>query len=198
MLLSILNFSALGQTNTAATVEDIEKKIAVKIKSLALAVKENERILSRDKENELMKQQEFIKKRLGVINDLKNQGQEIMLENDKVSFEEVEEWGSKYRDVVVRYNIPMDDIKSKLRSFKEMEKQNATRMEQMMMEMQLHMKKKEEYDAIKLDRNTLNVNLSRLRITMFNGTYIYWFRFWDQFESEIDRSTVSIFFTLRY
>ena len=88
MLLTILNFSALGQTNTAATVEDIEKKIAVKIKSLALAVKENERILSRDKENELMKQQEFIKKRLGVINDLKNQGQEIMLENDKVSFEE--------------------------------------------------------------------------------------------------------------
>ena len=145
-----------------------------------------------------MKQQEFIEKRLGVINDLKNQGQEIMLENDKVSFEEVEEWGSKYRDVVVRYNIPMDDIKSKLRSFKEMEKQNATRMEQMMMEMQLHMKKKEEYDAIKLDRNTLNVNLSRLRITMFNGTYIYWFRFWNQFESEIDRSTVSIFFTLRY
>ena len=118
-----------------------------------------------------MKQQEFIKKLLGVINDLKNQGQEIMLENDKVSFEEVEEWGSKYRDVVVRYNIPMDDIKSKLRSFKEMEKQNATRMEQMMMEMQLHMKKKEEYDdAIKLDRNTLNVNLSKLRITMFNGT----------------------------
>ena len=61
------------------------------------------------------------------------------------------------------------------------------------------MKKKEEYDdAIKLDRNTLNANLSKLRITMFNGTYIYWFRFWDQFESEIDRSTVSIFFTLRY
>ena len=144
-----------------------------------------------------MKQQEFIEKRLGVINDLKNQGQEIMLENDKVSFEEVEEWESKYRDVVARYNIPMDDIKSKLRSFKEMEKQNATRMEQTIVEVQLHMKKKEEYDAIKLDRNTLNVNLSKLRITMFNGTYIYWFRFWDQFESEIDRSTVSIFFNLR-
>ena len=197
-MLTILNFSALAPTNTTATAEDIERKIVVKIKSLALAVKENGRILSRDKENELMKQQEFIEKRLGVINDLKNQGQEIMLENDKVSFEEVEEWESKYRDVVARYNIPMDDIKSKLRSFKEMEKQNATRMEQTIVEMQLHMKKKEEYDAIKLDRNTLNVNLSRLRITMFNGTYIYWFRFWDQFESEIDRSTVSIFFTLRY
>ena len=41
LLLTILNFSALGSTNKTATVEDIEKKITVKIKSLALAVKEN-------------------------------------------------------------------------------------------------------------------------------------------------------------
>ena len=63
-----------------ATLADIEKKIAVKIKTLALAEKENERILSRG-----------IEKRLSEINDLKNYGQEIMLENNKVSFEEVEE-----------------------------------------------------------------------------------------------------------
>ena len=81
-----------------ATLADTEKKIAVKIKTLALAVKENERILSRGKGNELIKQQEFIEKRLGDINNLKNQGQEIMFENDEVSFEEVEEWGNKYRD----------------------------------------------------------------------------------------------------
>ena len=72
-----------------ATLADIEKKIAVKIKTLALAEKENERILSRG-----------IEKRLSEINDLKNYGQEIMLENDKVSFEEVEEWGNKFRDAV--------------------------------------------------------------------------------------------------
>ena len=74
-----------------ATLADIEKKIAVKIKTLALAEKENERILSRG-----------IEKRLSEINDLKNYGQEIMLENDKVSFEEVEEWGNKFRDAVAR------------------------------------------------------------------------------------------------
>ena len=74
-----------------ATLADIEKKIAVKIKTLALAEKENERILSRG-----------IEKRLSEINDLKNYGQEIMLENDKVSFEEVEEWGNKFRDTVAR------------------------------------------------------------------------------------------------
>ena len=37
---------------------------------------------------------------MGVINDLKNQGHEIMLENDEVNFEEIEEWENKYRDAV--------------------------------------------------------------------------------------------------
>ena len=84
-----------------ATIANIEKNITVKMKT-ALAEKENERILSRGKENELMKPQEFIEKRLSEINDLKNQGQKKMLENDKVSFEEVEEWGNKCCDAVAR------------------------------------------------------------------------------------------------
>ena len=55
----------------------------------------------------------------------------------------------------------MDEIKSKLRSFKEMG-QNATeqeerKMERMMMEMQLYMKKKEEDKVIKPDYNVLKV-----------------------------------------
>ena len=56
---------------------------------------------------------------------------------------------------MARYDIPMDEIKSKLRLFREIEKQNATeqeerKMERMMMEMQLHMKKKEEDNILKV------------------------------------------------
>ena len=124
------------------------------------------------------------------INDLENQGQE----NDEVSFEEVEEWGNKYRDTVARYDISMDEIESKLRSFKEMGKQNATeqeerRMEWMIMEIQLHMKKKKEEDkTIKSGCNVLKVKLPKLVIIWCNGTHIDWFTFWCQFKSEIDIS----------
>ena len=72
-----------------------------------------------------MKQQEFIETRLEEINDFKNQEQEIMLGNDEVSFEEVEEWGNKYRDGVARYEIPIDEVESRLASFKKMQKKNA-------------------------------------------------------------------------
>ena len=55
------------------TLSEVGETIAVKIKTLALAEKANDRILSRGKENELIKQQEFIEKHLGKINNLKNQ-----------------------------------------------------------------------------------------------------------------------------
>lgn len=67
-----------------------------------LAEKENERILSRSKENKV-KEKEFIEKCLSEINDLKNQRQEIILENNKVSF-----------DALAGYEIPLGKIESKL------------------------------------------------------------------------------------
>ena len=57
---------------------------------------------------------------MGQINNLKNEGQEKMLGN--VEAEEVEECGNKYSEAVARYDILMDQIERKLRSFKEMEK----------------------------------------------------------------------------
>ena len=60
-----------------------------------------------------------------------------------------------------------------------------------MMEMKLHMKKKGEDKALKSDCNVLKVQFPKLLITRFNGTHINWFRFWNQFESEIDRSELS-------
>ena len=49
---------------------DIEKEFAVKITTLTLAEKLNERILQRGNENKCTKQQKFIEKCLGEINDL--------------------------------------------------------------------------------------------------------------------------------
>ena len=58
-----------------------------------------------------------------------------MLANDEVTFEEVKEWANKYCDTVTRCGISMDKIKIKLRSLKEIEKQNATEQEERRMEL---------------------------------------------------------------
>ena len=54
-------------------------------------------------------------------------------------------------------------------------------MERIVIEMQLHMNKKEEDKAIK----KLKVKLPELVITRFNGTHINSFKFWNQFKREI-------------
>ena len=69
------------------------------------------------------------------------------------------------------------------------------RMERIVMEMQLHMNKKED-KSIK----NLKVKLPKLVVTRFNGTHINYFRFWNQFKREIDwskMSGVSKFFYIR-
>ena len=60
-------------------------------------------------------------------------------------------------------------------------REEKKRMERIVIEMQLHMNKKEEDKAIK----KLKVKLPKLVITRFNGTYINSFRFWNQFKREI-------------
>ena len=104
---------------------------------------------------------------------------------------------------MVRYNIPTDQIESSFRSFIEMEKNNATEeeegtMEQMIMKMRLHIKKKKEEDkAIKPDSIVLKVKLPKLVITTFKYTQINWFRFWNH----LDKSELSLlsqnFLTIR-
>ena len=59
------------------------KKIQIKFKILDLAVKENEIIISRNKVNELVKQQKVFEKHLDEINILKVAAEEFMLEDDK-------------------------------------------------------------------------------------------------------------------
>ena len=96
-----------------ATFEEVVKKIQIKFKILDLAVKENERIISRNKVNELVKQQKVFEKHLDEINDLKVAAEEFMLEDDK-SFGEVENWIKLHNEAVSRYDIYVEEIETRL------------------------------------------------------------------------------------
>ena len=87
-----------------ATFEEVVKKIQIKFKILVLAAKENERIISRNKVNELVKQQKVFEKRLDEINDLKVAAEEFMLEDDK-SLGEVENWVKLNKVPLTRIHI---------------------------------------------------------------------------------------------
>ena len=55
--------------------------------------------------------------------------------------------------------------------------------------LQMKSKKHEKRDKI-LNEERVNVKLPKLVITKFDGTCLHWFRFWNQFESEIDKAEI--------
>ena len=86
------------------TLEEVVKKIQIKFKILDLATKENERIISRNKVNELVKQQKIFEKCLHEINNLKVAAEEFMLEDGK-SLGEVGDSVKLHNEAVSKYDI---------------------------------------------------------------------------------------------
>ena len=61
-------------------------------------------------------------------------------------------------------------------------------------EMKMEMKKKGfefSRDEIVKSDEKVSVKLPKLKITKFEGTALDWFRFWNQFETEIDQVQIS-------
>ena len=96
-----------------AAFEEVVKKIRIKFKILDLAVKENERIISWNKVNELVKQQKAFEKCLDEINGLKVAVEEFMLEDDK-SLGEVENWVKLHKEAVSKYDTYLEEIETRL------------------------------------------------------------------------------------
>ena len=57
------------------------------------------------------------------------------------------------------------------------------------MKLQMTSKEYEKRDEI-VNEERVNVKLPKLVITIFDGTSLDWFRFWNQFESEIDKAEI--------
>ena len=66
------------------------------------------------------------------------------------------------------------------------------RMHRRMKEMQVQMREEFQIrEKTKADNVNCKVKLPKLLITKFNGTHLDWFRFWNQFESDIEKSELS-------
>ena len=130
---------------------------------------------------------------------------EAMIEN-KNTEEEIEQWTENDRAAVAIYDAQIEEIENRiimLKREKEVDdaEQEGRRIqrrleeERRILEMQMEAKKKEEREKgeKKKEYSLLNnctfskTKLPKLVITKFDGTHFDWFRFWNQFESQIDK-----------
>ena len=119
-----------------------------------------------------------------------------MLHDDK-SLGEVENWVKLHNKAALKYGTYLEEIETRLNYITKLEEESATeqekgRMHRRMKKMQVQMR--EEFQIrkeAKADNVNCKVKLPKLFITKFNGTHLDWFRFWNQFQSDIEKSELS-------
>ena len=185
--------------------EEIKSKINTQFKILERSERDSIKILERNKANEVEKHVSYIEKRLDVILNMKYEVQELMI-SEGVADEVVDEWMNitdekmmRYHEVIDRMQSCLEDLQKKKEAEtrkKEDEKQEERFRRRMEEELEIEKKKLEiqkkgyemrEEKIVREERSKI-VKLPRLHITKFEGTHIDWFRFWNQYQAEIDRS----------
>ena len=178
-----------------ATIQDVQKKIDTKFKTLKLLEKDTLRIYEHNKESELIKQKQLYEKRLDEINSSKMEILEAMIENENTE-EEIEQWTENHRAAVAIYDAQIEEIENGIITLKrekevddaEQEERRIQRRleeERRILEILMEMKKKEEKekeekknkDKLLNDCKFSKTKLPTLVITKFDGTHFGWFRF---------------------
>ena len=154
-----------------ASIQELKKKVEIKIKSLDLAVRESKRILQRYKEKELPKHLLIYEKRQEEIYDLKYQIQELMISEESTACE-IEDWSDQLEENVRRFEEPMTIMQDAINQWKE--KKTI---------------KNWKEEKIKLPKSVTSP---------FAGSHIQFFRFWNPFETQIAKSDLHCMTKLSY
>ena len=161
------------------------KKIEVKLKLLDYATKDMDNVLATKLERTLKEKHNIIEKTLADIEALKYKVIEDMLTNDS-NPEEVDLWATQLQTKMDPFHTMVTGIKDALKEIMkadmiDMGKQMAT------------VTSKEAKITANREETKVQIHakLPKLKIATFDGTHIDWFRFWNQFEAEIDGSTIA-------
>ena len=195
--------SIIKSNKFSKIVDNLEQtKISIEnnIKMLTLAERESKRLLARNKYSELEKCKGNIETRMEALQDLKYKVQEIMTEkNEEASdidayAEQLEERISQFDAVIssleraIKLLADSAEAKSRRREDQEQEVEFRRKLEQekQLEEMRMKMRKQFEKKEGKKKEDP-KAKLPKLVISKFEGTALDWFRFWNQFETEIDQ-----------
>ena len=186
----------------AEILNETRNLINTQMKMLELAERETERLLKRNNLNELQKHLANIEKRLDVLQDLKYKVQELLISESKES-KAIDEFTVKIEEAMARFDGVVSEVEKSLKRLNDSEQAKARSnvdqereenfrrryeeemwLEKMRMEMR---KKYVDSEGKKSACESNKVKLPQLVISKFEGTALDWFRFWNQFETEIDK-----------
>ena len=179
-----------------ASVPDLVKKINTILGFLSYVIEETEEILGRKDPKEIERQLRVYETRLDEFQELKVQIQELKLEEGEGPADmrklrvDIEHNLKDFLPIVSRMRDTLEilrDEKKKKQHESELELEKVRFLQQLEYETKLvELKGKTQARGKPLT----TVKLPKLEITKFKGTHMDWFRFWNQFETEVDRQNL--------
>ncbi len=181
------------------------KKIETKTKLLEFISDETKEILETRDSTAIRRQLNIYGTRIEEILELKTIIQEAKIDEDNDP-EEIRAWSSSIDKNVKEFNPIMAEMKAALKEIKEQEQSEEekqflftkqkqleveNKMEREKLEQKLKFERKlEEMKTAVSNEQSSKVKLPKLIITKFQGTNLDWFRFWNQYEAEIDKAKI--------
>ena len=180
--------------------EETKSKINTQFKILERSERDSIKILERNKANEAEKHVGYIEKRLDVILNMKYEIQELMI-SEGVADEVVDEWMNITDEKMMRYHEVIDRMQSCLEDLQKKEEAETRKKEDEKQEQRFRRRMKEELEIekkkLKVQKKDYEMREKKIvreersktvKLPRFEGTHIDWFRFWNQYQAEIDRS----------
>ena len=181
-----------------ANTEGLEKVINGKLKLLAFMSEDTGRILDQKDVKAMGRQADALEKTLDKIHESKLQLQAIKIEGDADPLE-VRKWTEELEAKLSKYEDEAKTLKEKVTDSIEEEKQKRLfdqeiKLQEAKLQRQFELEQKHKAENAKSTSNTAlsgRAKLLKLVIKPFQGTHLDWMRFWNQFETEIDKEEFS-------
>ncbi|XP_065058645.1 uncharacterized protein LOC135686359 [Rhopilema esculentum] len=179
-----------------AVVEEFVKKIDKKLGFLSYLNEETEQIMQRKDQKEIERQSRVYETKVDEIQELKIQIQELKLEEGEIP-SEVKKWRIGIEERLKEFQPIAAGMKEIIESFKHDAKKKEQEVDLELERQKFEQRLQLEAKLVELKGRSLvrekpvtAVKLPKLSITKFKGTHIDWFRFWNQFETEVDKQNL--------
>lgn len=180
------------------------KKLQTKTKFLKFLADDTEKIVKQSDPAAMERHLNTIQTKLAEVQDLKVNIQEMKFE-EGANEDEIRKWTSEIDESLTNFAGIESELREMVKEIKRVETEKEQRekeqrrhniekeFEKERFEQKYnHEKKLEElHEKISSKQPESKVKLPKLEITKFKGTHMDWFRFWNQYEVEIDKADIS-------
>ena len=178
-----------------ADVKELNKKLNAKAKFITFLAAETEEILAKNEEIDIVRQLGIYKQKQEEFHELKNKMIELKVEAEDSDLPEVEAWRKEVENsikevepFVVKLKQALADLKQKQR-----QEQHEQELKLQKIEIEKELELKNELGQTLETKSTgkqILMKLPKLSISRFRGTHLDFFRFWNAFETEVDKANI--------